>query len=154
MSSQLEQIKEHAGPFLGAGEELIAALTASPRGRSTAMAAGGAGSMIGYKVASGEVRRGERVGLRVEPNMAVALTQQRLLTLKVKISMGGTITGVEEVLSSVPLSEVTSVEAKRFGLGGILVLSLRGGKPVKLECRVGRARELAEAFSRTAARAA
>src|SRR5690242_14360220 len=113
MSTQLEQIKEHAQPFLGPGEELIAALTASPRGRSTAIAAGGAGSMIGYKIASGEVKKGGLVGLRIEPNMAVALTQARLLTLKVKISMGGVITGVTELLSAVPLSEVTAIEAKR-----------------------------------------
>jgi hypothetical protein len=154
MSTQLEQIRDHAQPFLGAGEELIAALTASPRGRSTAIAAGGAGSMIGYKIASGEVKKGGQVGLRIEPNMAVALTQARLLTLKVKISMGGTITGVTEVLSAVPLSEVTAIEAKRFGLGGILVLSVGGGKPVKLECRVGRARELVDAFNQTVGRAA
>src|SRR4051812_19966440 len=147
MADQLEQIREHAGSFLGGGEVLLAALTASPRGRSTASAAGGAGSMIGYKVASGEVKKGERVGLRVEPNMAVVLTSQRLLTLKVAISVGGTITGIREVLSEVPLGDVSSVEAKRFGLGGILALGVRGGKPIKLECRVGRARAFAEAFS-------
>jgi hypothetical protein len=149
MADQLEQIREHAGAFLEPGEELVAALTASPRGRSTAVAAGGVGSMIGYKMASGQVKKGGEVGLRVEPNMAVALTRSRLLTLKVKISMGGAITGVAEVLSAIPLAEVDSIDAKRFGLGGILTLAVRGGAPVKLECRVGRARELVEAYART-----
>lgn len=79
--------------------------------------------------------------------MAIAVTDQRLITLKVSISMGGTITGVEEILSAIPLSEVDSIEAKRFGLGGILALTVRGGEPVKLECRVGRARELVDAFN-------
>ena len=148
MATQLEQIREHAASFLDPGEELVAAITASPRGRSTAVAAGGVGSMIGYSMASGQVKKGGAVGLVVEPNMAVALTGSRLLTLKVKISMGGAITAVQQVLSSIPLAEVDRIEAERFGLGGILTLAVRGGEPVKLECRVGRARELVEAYSR------
>jgi hypothetical protein len=148
MAGQLEQVRAHAALFLEPGEELVAALTASPRGRSTATAAGGVGSMIGYKVAGGQVRNGAEVGLRVEPNMAVALTRSRLLTLKVKISMGGVITDVAEVLSAIPLADVESIDARRFGLGGVLTIAVRGGRPVKLECRAGRARELADAYAR------
>ena len=153
MADQLEQIREHAQAFLEPGEELVAALTASPRGRQTAMAAGGVGSMIGYKVAGNQAKNAQAVGLVVKPNAAVALTDRRLMTLDVAISMGGAVTGVNDVLSAIPVSEVESVEAKRFGLAGVLTLLVRGGRPVKLECRVGRAREFVDAFNRAEAAA-
>ena len=38
------------------------------------------------------------------------------------------------------------------GLGGLLIITPRGGQPIKLECRVGRAREFVAAFVGTAAR--
>src|SRR3954453_5226430 len=117
MADQLDQIREHAQPFLEDGEEMIAATTASPRGRFTAMAAGGIGTVIGQKMVSGQVKRAEHVGLRVESDMAVVLTRQRLLTLKVSYTMRGAIKGVREVLSAIPLSDVDSIEAKRVGLG-------------------------------------
>jgi hypothetical protein len=151
MADQLEQIREHAQSFLEPGEELVAALTASPRGRQTAVAAGGVGSMIGYKVAGNQAKHAQAVGLVVKPNMALVLTGRRLLTLDVAISIGGAITGVEQVLSAIPVGDVEYVEAKRFGLAGVLTLLVRGGKPVKLECRVGRAREFVDAFNLAAA---
>jgi hypothetical protein len=150
MADQLDQIRQYAVAFLEDGEELVAAMTASPRGRNTATAAGGVGSMIGSKMVSGQVDRGKAAGLRIESNMALVLTQRRLLTLKVGFSMGGTITGVKEFLSAIALSDVESIEAKRFGLGGLLIITPRGGQEIKLECRVGRAREFVDAFSRTA----
>ncbi|HSC04476.1 MAG TPA: hypothetical protein VLC49_14195 [Solirubrobacteraceae bacterium] len=45
------------------------------------------------------------------------------------------------------LQEVESIEAKRFGLAGILIITARGAEPIKLECQVGRARQFAEAFA-------
>jgi len=153
MADQLEQIRQYAVAFVDDGEELVAALTASPRGRNTATAAGGVGSMIGSKMVSGQVGRAKAAGLRIESNMALLLTQRRLLTVKVGFSVGGTITGVKELLSAVGLGDIESMEAKRFGLGGLLIITPRGGQPIKLECRVGRAREFVEAFARTAPQA-
>ena len=153
MADQLEQIRQHAAAFLDDGEELVAAMTASPRGRNTATAAGGVGSMIGSKMVSGQVGRAKAAGLRIESNMALVLTQRRLMTVKVGFSVGGTITGVKEFVSGVSLGDIESMEAKRFGLGGLLIITPLGGQPIKLECRVGRAREFVDAFSRTAARA-
>jgi hypothetical protein len=152
MADQLEQIRQYAVAFLDDGEELVAAMTAAPRGRNTAAAAGGVGSMIGYKMVSGQVDRAKAAGLRIESNMALALTQRRLLTLKVGFSVGGAITGVKEFLSAIALGDVESIEAKRVGLGGLLIITPRGGQAIKLECRVGRAREFVEAFKRTAGR--
>src|SRR5437763_15745362 len=61
MASQLEQIRQYARGFLDDGEELMAAMTASPRGRNTATAAGGVGSMIGSKMVSRQVNRATAV---------------------------------------------------------------------------------------------
>ena len=151
MADQLEQIRQYANLFLDDGEELVAAMTASPRGRNTAMAAGGVGSMIGYKMVQGQVNKAGAAGLRVESQMAIVLTGRRLLTVKVGYTLGGTINDVKGVLSAISLGEVDAIEAKRFGLGGVLIVTPRGGQPIKLECQVGRARQFAEAFARTAA---
>jgi hypothetical protein len=151
MVDQLEQITQYAAAFLDGGEELVAAMTASPRGKNTAMAAGGVGSMIGSKIVQGQVKNANAAGLRVESQMALVITQRRLLTVKVGYTLGGAINGVKHVLSAIPIGEVESIEAKRFGLGGVLIITPRGGAPIKLECQVGRARQFAEAFARTAA---
>ena len=148
MADQLEQIKDHAQPYLEGEERLLAAMTAAPRGKNTSIAAGGIGGMIGGQMVSGQVKRADAVGLRLDSHMAVLLTDRRLLALKVKFTMGGAIKGVEEELGAVPLGEVDSIAAQRVGLGGNLVLTLRGGKPIKLECRVGRAREMVDAYER------
>jgi hypothetical protein len=123
-------------------------MTAAPRGKNTSVAAGGVGGLIGSKMVSGQVGRAEAVGLRLDSNMAIVVTDRRLLALKVAFTMGGSIKGVDEVLGSVALREVDSIEARRVGLGGNLILAVRGGEPIKLECRVGRARELVDAYER------
>jgi hypothetical protein len=64
-------------------------------------------------------------------------------------TLGGTINDVKEVLSAISLGEVEAIEAKRFGLGGLLIVTPRGGQPITLEWQVGRARQFAEAFART-----
>jgi hypothetical protein len=150
MADQIEQIRQYAHAFLDDDEELVAAMTASPRGKNTAMAAGGVGSMIGAKMVQGQVKKAQAAGLRVESQMALVLTQRRLLTVKVGFTLGGAINGVKHVLSAIGLDEVESIEAKRFGLSGVLTIIPRGGQPIKLECQVGRARQFAEAFTRAA----
>jgi hypothetical protein len=50
------------------------------------------------------------------------------------------------VLSALPLSSIQDVSQKRLGLGGILSITAIGGDPIKLECRVGQAKALVEAF--------
>ncbi len=63
----------------------------------------------------------------------------------------GKVTEVKEVLSAVPLISMDSIEAKRFGLAGILTLTAVGGAPIKLECKVAGADAFAEAFKRAKA---
>ena len=62
--------------------------------------------------------------------------------MKVKVSMGGQIKAIEEVLSTVPLSEVDSIEVKRFGLAGVMEIRL-GEASFKLEGKVNDLREFA-----------
>ena len=147
MSKNADRIKELAQPFLDDGEQILAALTAAPRGKTTQMAAGGIGSMIGASQAGKNVKAAAGSGIVVSGSMAVVLTTARLLTLKVKISATGQVTEVREVLSAIPRSAIESMEAKRFGLGGVLTITVPGGEPVKLECKVGDAREIADAFA-------
>jgi hypothetical protein len=150
MADQLEQIRDHLPPFLDEDEQAVAAITAAPRGKNTQIAAGGVGGLIGDRMVSGQVKKAEAAGLRLDSSMAVVLTDRRLIALKVKFTMGGAIKGVEESLGDVPLAEVDSIGAQRVGLGGNLVLAIRGGDPIKLECRVGRAREMVEAYRKVA----
>jgi hypothetical protein len=150
MADQLEQIREHLHPYLEPGEEPLAAMTAAPRGRNTAMAAGAVGGLIGSKMVSGQHSRAEEVGLRLASGMAVVLTPRRLLMLKVGFTLGGAVKRVDELLSAVPIAEVDSIDAKRMGLGGNLILTVRGGDPVKLECQVGRARKFVDAYKAVA----
>jgi hypothetical protein len=152
-ADQLEQIRDHARPFLEDGETALAAMTAAPRGRNTMIAAGGIGGLIGGRMVSGQVKRAGEAGMRLDSNMALVLTERRLIALKARFTAGGAIKGVEESLGSIPLSQVESIAAKRVGLGGDLILTPRGGQAIKLECRVGRARQFADAFAGVAARA-
>jgi hypothetical protein len=59
----------------------------------------------------------------------------------------GKATEVTEILSALPLSEIDSVTAKRLGLGGILSITAKGGDAIRLECRVGPAKEIESAFA-------
>lgn len=70
------------------------------------------------------------------------------MTMKVKVGAMGAIKEVSEVLSTVPLAEVDSLEVKRMGLTGVMEISAGGGS-FKLEGKPGDMKELAEVFART-----
>jgi hypothetical protein len=125
---------------------MVAAATAAPRGKQTAMA-GGAAGMIGSAWAGKNHRAGEASGIAVASTMAVVITQSRLLTLETKISAMGAVTGIKDLLSAVPLDEVDSIEVKRFGLAGVMILAAHGSDPVKLEGKVGNMKPVADAFA-------
>jgi hypothetical protein len=149
MPDQHDTIAEGAKRFLEVGESVCATLRAAPRGFNTAMA-GGIARPIGQRQVRRVHEAAEQAGIRIAYPMALALTQRRLLSLKVGTSMGGgKVTEVEELLSAVPLSSLESIQAKRVGLGGTLTLTPVGGAPIKLECRVGGARALAKAFTQS-----
>jgi hypothetical protein len=148
MADNPELIKELVQPFLEPGELVLGAMTAQPKGRTTAMAGGGVASMIGQSMTGKVASNAKAVGLVVSASMAVIVTQRRLITAKIKISAMGAVTEVKELMSSLPVGEIESVTAKRLGLGGILSITAKGGDAIKLECRVGPARELVDAFEK------
>jgi hypothetical protein len=76
-------------------------------------------------------------------------TSREARTWRISSSKSGSTR--KHMLSAIALDEVESIEAKRFGLGGVLIITPRGGQPIKLECQVGRARQFADAFMRAAA---
>jgi hypothetical protein len=129
-------------------EELLAAAFAKPRGATTAAAGGGLiASEIGARKAGKQGEGAAGAGITLGNPGAVAVTATNFLTMEVGVSMGGQIKEVKEVLSTVPLGEVDSIEVKRMGLAGVMEITA-GGNSFKLEGKVGDMREFAEAFDR------
>jgi hypothetical protein len=134
-------------------ESIIAAAWAKPRGTTTAVAGGGViVGAIGGKQVRNQRKGAEAAGIVLANPGAVAVTATSFLSLSVKVSLGGAIKEVTEVLSSLPLSEVDSVEVSRMGLTGVMKITA-GGSAFKLEGKVGDMKEFAEAFDRAKAAA-
>lgn len=146
MARAEEWIREGAQQYLEPGEQVLAAFVAAPRGytQSVAGVSGvGEGQM---DRAAGEA---EDAGIRLEAPMALALTPKRLLALSISNPVGMGIGGkVKDILSSVPLAEVDSIEAKRLLMGSRITVTVRGVS-FKLEAGAGaRVKPLAEEFRR------
>ena len=141
-----QKIKEGAAPLLDPGEDVIAAFVAAPRG-FTQSAVGIEG--IGDSQQGRATTAAEQAGIVLEAPMAVALTAKRLLTIKITSPIGLGLGGkVKEILSSVPIADVDSIEVRRLAMGTTILLTIRG-VPIKLEAGVGaKTKELAEEFTR------
>jgi len=155
------KIKQGAEPFLDEGEEVVAAVMARPRGWTQAsaspgggMVAGMVGGAIGGKKQQQQVGAAEEAGFELASPMALAVTHQRLLSLKVGALIGMGMGGkVEGLVSAVPLSEVDSIEVKRLAAGKTITVTIRG-TPFVLEVGAGaNAKGVAEAFESARARA-
>ncbi len=153
------KIKEGAAPFLEPGEEVLAAMVARPRGwtQSTASAGGGAlagaiGGALGGKKQRESVEGAEQAGFELASPMALAVTQRRLLSLKISSPIGLGIGGdVKELVSAVPVGEVDSIEVKRLAVGKTVTVTVRG-VPFTLEVGAGaNANGVAEAFEQARA---
>lgn len=144
MSRQSEKIAKGAQPFLEPGEEVRVALVAAARGYTQAAA----GSMnLGAHQQGKAGAAAADAGLQIASPMGVALTNQRLLTLRIGTPIGLGIGGaVKELLSAVPLADVDSIEVKRLALGFTIALTVRGST-FKLEANAASgAPALAELF--------
>jgi len=129
-------------------EELLGAAFAKPRGATTAAASGGViAREIGAQWTGKQQKGADSVGIKLGNPGAVAVTPTSLVTMQVGVSLGGQIKEVKEVLSTVPLADVDSVEVKRAGLAGVMEIT-SGGSSFKLEGKVNDMREFAEAFER------
>jgi hypothetical protein len=148
------KIKDGAAPYLESGEEVLAAMVARPRGwtQQSASPGGGAaagliGGAIGGKKQQANIGAAEESGFEITSPMALAVTNRRLLSLKISSPVGLGIGGdVKELVSSAPLSEVDSIEVKRLAVGKTVTVTVRG-TPFALEVGAGaNAKGVAEAF--------
>ena len=146
MSKHREQIVAAAGGKVS--EEILGAAFAKPRGSTTAGAGGGViASEIGARWAGKQRAGADAAGIALGNPGAVAVTPTSLLTMAVKVSLTGQIKEITEVLSTVPLADVDSIEVKRMGMAGVMEIKAGGGS-FKLEGKVNDLREVAEAFER------
>jgi hypothetical protein len=129
-SKQEQKVKEGARQFLEDGEEIVATIVARPRGFTQQMA----GSMMLGSSQQSKVRAAaEAAGIELASPMAVAMTQRRLLMLELGSTVGMGVGGsVKQLLSSVPIADVDSIELKRLALGKVVKLTIRGSE-IKLE---------------------
>jgi hypothetical protein len=153
------KIRDGAAPFLDSGEEVIAAVMARPRGWTQAGASAGGGAVagmiggaIGGKKQEKQINAAEEAGFELASPMALAVTQRRLLALKVGALIGMGMGGkVEGLVSAAPLSEVDSIEVKRLAAGKTITVTVRG-VPLVLEVGAGaNAKGVAEEFERAKA---
>lgn len=144
MSKHQDSITEGAARLLLPDEEVISALVVSPRGSSTAAAPGLAAGEIGRRWSNKNKDAARDVGLVVKRSSGLVLTNQRLITLDLAISMTGGIKEVKDLLSEVPLDQVDEIKSK----WNVLTISA-GGVQFKLECKPPAAKELARVFAAT-----
>jgi hypothetical protein len=142
MSKHEDSIVGGASGLLGPGEEIISALVVSPRGSSTAAAPGLAPGEIGRRWSNKNKEAAEEVGLVVKRSSGLALTNRRLLTLDLAISVTGGIKEVKGMLSELPLDRVDEIKSRWN------VLTITAGEAqFKLECKPPAAKAFANAFA-------
>jgi hypothetical protein len=144
MSRQSQKIADGARPFLQEGEHVLAALVAAARGHTQAVA--GSMNLGAHQQGKAHAAAGE-AELQIASPMGVALTQRRLLTLRIGTPIGLGLGGkVKELMSAVSIDDVDSIEVKRLALGFTIIVTVRGNA-IKLEANaVSGAPDLAKAF--------
>jgi hypothetical protein len=149
MSKHEDSITAGAQGFLAPGEEIVSALVVSPRGSSTAMAGGLAPGEIGRRWSNKNRNAADSAGLVVKRSSGLALTNQRVLTMDLDISLTGGVKQVKALLSEIPLGQVDEVKSK----WNVLTVTA-GGTQFKLECKPPAAKAFASAFTNVKAGAA
>jgi hypothetical protein len=128
-----DKIKEQAGPYLQPGERVLAAFIARPRGATTAGAGGLAAGVVGGRKVAQQNRAAKDAGLQLANPMALALTDKRLLVLRVSAPLAmGKGGDVKDLVSEAPLADVESVDVKRLLVGKVVTVTV-AGTPFKLE---------------------
>jgi hypothetical protein len=142
VSKHEDSIRNGAASALNPGEQIISALVVSPRGSNTAAVAGLGASEIGRVWSNKNKGAAQDAGLVVGRTTGLALTNQRLLTFELAISLTGGIKEVRGLLSEVPLDLVDEVKSK----WNVLTVTAAGTK-FKLECKPPAAKAFARAFA-------
>jgi len=142
-----DKIREGAQPFLEEGEEVLAAFVARPRGWSQSHAGS---RLVGNKQQTESRAGAAAAGFELASPMALAVTQQRLLSLKLGAAAVGA-GDVKDLVAAVPLSAVDSIKLKRLLMGRIVTVTINGSE-FKLDAGAGaNASGVAEAFERAKA---
>jgi hypothetical protein len=149
VSNHREQITAAAAGKVA--EPILGAAFAKPRGATTSAVGGGAivGAIGGKKVGD-QTKGAEAAGIVLGNPGAVIVTPTNLVTMQVKVSFTGQIKEITEILSTVPLTEVDSLEVKRMGAAGVMEISSHG-TAFKLEGKAGDMKEFATAYERAKA---
>ena len=93
--------------------------------------------MLGGKKQQENLGAAEESGFEIASPMALAVTNKRLLSLKISNPVGLGIGGdVKELVSAAPLGEVDSIELKRLAVGKTVTVTVRG-TPFVLEVGAG-----------------
>ena len=130
MSRHEQRIKVGARRFMEEGEEVLSALVARPRGWTQATA--GAAALGAGKQAQARAA-GEEAEFRLASPMALAVTERRLLSLRMSPPNGLGIGGdVKELVGEAPLENVDSIHVKRLLMDKVVTVTVRG-VPIKLE---------------------
>jgi hypothetical protein len=146
MSKHQDSIVEHAQRLLAPGEEIVSALVVSPRGSNTALVGGLAAGEIGRRWSGKHRDTAGILGLVVKRNSGLALTNRRLLTLDLEISLSGGVKAVNGVLGELALDQVSEIKSK----WNALTISA-GESQFKLECKPPAAKAFARAFGQAKA---
>lgn len=133
MSSE-SKIREGARPLLRQGEDVLAAFVARPRGWTQAAA----GSLVLGASQQGRANRAAvQAGFALASPMALAITPERLLSLRMGAQVGmGIGGGVKEIVGEAALADVDSITVKRLLLGKVIQLTIRG-QAFQLEAGAG-----------------
>src|SRR4051812_1363223 len=146
-SKYVEKFKAGAAPYLEAGETVQTAFIAQAKGRTQAMASPNlVARELGSRTMGKSTEGAEAAGLVVGNPMALAITDQRIMTFKISTPILGRGGDVKELLSAVPLGAVDDVQVKRFGMAKRITITVQGTE-VQLESAAG-ADEFLEAYQR------
>lgn len=133
MARSEAKIQEGAAPFVEDGEEVLAAIVARPRGSLQASGVAGSGAArtisaaLGQKKLAQNVAAAEDAGFELPNPVGLAVTSQRLLALDVTAPVGlGIGMKVKGLTSTVPVTEVDSIEVKRLAVGTTVTVTVRG----------------------------
>jgi hypothetical protein len=144
-------LREQARELIDPDEEILAYVVAQARGAGVARGPNLGAQAVGDVWARKSKGGAESAGLELTSPMALALTQKRLLVLKLETSTLGKPKAVKELHSSAPLEDVESITVKRLLVGKTMKIAMNGGD-VKLEIGAGQdAKGLAEQFDRAKA---
>lgn len=145
-SAHEKKFAEGVREYLAPGETVLASCIAQALGYSRLVISGASLGREEVAQSSGAAAAGE---LRVANPMALVLTDRRLLTVRISTPIGLGIGGnVKEVLTSIPLGEIDSIEVRRIALRQNISLRVRGVEvPLETNAKAN-AKGVAEAFER------